>query len=383
MLDLGGTIRACSPEATLQKLLPLFDYFGITRVADITGLDTIGVAVYVCIRPNAKLLSTAQGKAISPLLAKISAIMESIEVWHAENIREPSIFGPYSELKKSHNLPSLSSLTESTINYPDSESKIVAWIETTNIIDNTPLLMPYSNYCLDSTKNCFDGGLFTSNSNGLASGNTFEEALCHALYELVERDCTANFFKMHLDQSPSHCIQKNTIQSTYIQYLISAIESGGLSLSIYDMTHHLGIPTFYALLSDSDDVRNLGAFSGYGTHLSKDIALSRAITEAIQSRLTYISGSRDDMLPFLYKRDKGSSIQPILLTPEKNYNDCITHELPTTFDGCVNKILSMLKRNQITQVAFYNHTRSDINIPVVHAIAPELNHDWRQHRMTT
>ena len=53
MRDLGGTIRATSPEATLAKLEPLLlPVFGITRVANITGLDHINIPTYVAIRPN-------------------------------------------------------------------------------------------------------------------------------------------------------------------------------------------------------------------------------------------------------------------------------------------------------------------------------------------
>ena len=48
----------------------------------------------------------------------------------------------------------------------------------------------------------------------------------------------------------------------------------------------------------------LGRFSpcaGSGCHLSADIALSRALTEAAQSRLTVIAGSRDDLFRSTYE----------------------------------------------------------------------------------
>jgi len=46
---------------------------------------------------------------------------------------------------------------------------------------------------------------------------------------------------------------------------------------------------------DSDPTRRLPAAAGHGCHPCRAVALSRALTEAAQSRLTMISGSRDDV----------------------------------------------------------------------------------------
>ena len=103
MTDLGGTFRACTPEQTLARLEPMLrEEFGITRVANVTGLDDIGIHTFVAIRPNAKLLSTSQGKGISKPLAKISAIMEGVEGWHAENLSPPDLWGTHAELSQNH-----------------------------------------------------------------------------------------------------------------------------------------------------------------------------------------------------------------------------------------------------------------------------------------
>jgi len=44
-LDLGGTFRACDPAETFARLRPILPKVGITRVADVTGLDRIGIPV--------------------------------------------------------------------------------------------------------------------------------------------------------------------------------------------------------------------------------------------------------------------------------------------------------------------------------------------------
>jgi len=47
--------------------------------------------VFQCVRPNAKALSVSQGKGINENFAKVSAIMESIETYMAENIKLPKM----------------------------------------------------------------------------------------------------------------------------------------------------------------------------------------------------------------------------------------------------------------------------------------------------
>ena len=47
----GGTHRALSPAETLERFLPLRREMGITRLANVTGLDVLGIPVYMACRP--------------------------------------------------------------------------------------------------------------------------------------------------------------------------------------------------------------------------------------------------------------------------------------------------------------------------------------------
>lgn len=77
----AGTHRRCPPEETLAAYGPMLPRFQITRLADITDLDCLGVPVFLAVRPNAKGLSVAQGKGLTRVAAKASAMMESIECY--------------------------------------------------------------------------------------------------------------------------------------------------------------------------------------------------------------------------------------------------------------------------------------------------------------
>src|SRR5438128_2287036 len=52
----GGTHRVLSPEATLAKIEPHLSAIGVTRCADVTGLDRIGIPVFCAIRPQGKMI---------------------------------------------------------------------------------------------------------------------------------------------------------------------------------------------------------------------------------------------------------------------------------------------------------------------------------------
>ena len=118
MYDLGGTYRAYEPHETLAKLQPLiWDTFGISRVANITGLDNINIPTYTAIRPLSKLVTTSQGKGITHDLAKISAIMESIEGWHCETMLFCVPLAPPVRIFLTTTCHSVLSGTQSTIHF--------------------------------------------------------------------------------------------------------------------------------------------------------------------------------------------------------------------------------------------------------------------------
>ncbi|MFE3159315.1 hypothetical protein [Streptomyces sp. NPDC059221] len=95
---LPGTVRARRPEQTWQAVAGHLPEYGITRVADLTGLDVIGLPVWTAIRPASRTLSTSQGKGASDLLAKLSAVMEAIELWHVEQPLPVTARGPAMEV---------------------------------------------------------------------------------------------------------------------------------------------------------------------------------------------------------------------------------------------------------------------------------------------
>ncbi len=83
---LCGTHRLVAPEVTLSRLARAMPVMGITRIANVTDLDIVGIPVVMVCRPNSRSLSVSQGKGLDLAAAKASGLMESIESYHAERI---------------------------------------------------------------------------------------------------------------------------------------------------------------------------------------------------------------------------------------------------------------------------------------------------------
>src|SRR4051812_1626364 len=80
----AGAHRTRPLADTIAAILPLLPAMGISRVANVTGLDFLGIPVAMSMRPASLGLSVQQGKGLSLEAAMASAIMESVESFAAE-----------------------------------------------------------------------------------------------------------------------------------------------------------------------------------------------------------------------------------------------------------------------------------------------------------
>ena len=99
-----GTHRSASLDDTLKRALRLAPVMGITRVANVTGLDSVGIPVVMVCRPNSRSVAVSQGKGIDLASARASGLMEAVELYHAETITLPLRLATYEELRYQHNV---------------------------------------------------------------------------------------------------------------------------------------------------------------------------------------------------------------------------------------------------------------------------------------
>lgn len=146
---LTGTHRTRSPRQTLDDYARFMPLMGITRLANLTGLDHIGLPVYTAIRPNSRSLATSQGKGFDADSAKASALMESIETWHAERIAHPLKWDSYWSLAETAAVVNVTETPllegrELRLDYP------CLWIEGRDLMQSQPVWVPYE----AATLNC-------------------------------------------------------------------------------------------------------------------------------------------------------------------------------------------------------------------------------------
>lgn len=286
-----GTHRTRHPADTWQAIRPLLGDYSITRVADVTGLDTLGIPVTMAVRPLARTLAVAQGKGTTLDAARVSGAMEAIEAWHGERalpavaVHRASARGlilPYPVTALEQHPGSL--LTDRTV---------LDWIPARSALDGTPSLVPAA--CVRLGRQAHDDWrmhLPSSSTNGLASGNTRAEAVTHALYELIERDVVSDL----ADRSGTvraGRIDPVSVTEPHCRRLLDLLDAARVWFELWHLPNRYGVPVMACYLWREDQPATL--VSGAGAHLDPAVALSRAITEAAQSRLTQIAGSREDV----------------------------------------------------------------------------------------
>lgn len=312
---LDGTHRVRHPEETWELISPRLSRYGITRVADVTGLDVLGIPVVMAVRPLAKTVAVSQGKGHTLPLARVSAAMEGIELWHAEHVRAPVLCSdaPGDALGLPYRVTDLATAPGSLID----ESVRFDWVAATTLCTGQSTMVPASAvYLYGPQEEPWRPPGLIENTTGLASGNAWEEAVLHALYEAIERDAVS---RQPLDRQPEVVDLGSDVHHA-IASLAARIEAGGAQLSLVNVPNRFDIPCYTAYVWSEDfPVITIG----YGAHLAPDVAASRAITEAAQSRLAGIVGSRDD-LPDIYERVARGATRPVTrLHPTVSWPQCV------------------------------------------------------------
>jgi ribosomal protein S12 methylthiotransferase accessory factor len=368
-----------TPDETLRGLRGRLDQFGITRLADITGLDRPGIPVAAAYRPAARSLAVSMGKGVTKAAAQASALMESIELWHAERPMLPIVFGCARDLQSAHRLADWTGLarpagTEFTATTP------TAWVGTESLVDGSAALLPFEAVHTDGRIPEPPGsGWFICTSNGLASGNTIEEAQLHAVCELIERDAVT-LWRLAGDPFAT-AIAVQSISSPVARSLLERFQEAGLALILHDVTSDIGVATVQCTVFEPDaDDSDLAvhATSGMGCHPSRTVALCRAMTEAAQSRLALISGARDDMFRGHYRPGPAAREQARWLREQWRASELASRahtdlpELATcTLEADLDAVLGALTARGFTPW-WVDLGRPDVGIAVGRAVVPGL-----------
>ncbi|MCL2143562.1 MAG: YcaO-related McrA-glycine thioamidation protein [Methanomassiliicoccaceae archaeon] len=282
-------IRTMLPEETLKRVLPLLSAAGLEPLEDITAKDNIGIPVFSIARMSEAhgKMKFYNGKGPTPEQAKASAVMEAMERYSAE-LRDTDeiIYGTVDEaMGTGFTLdPAEMILPLRVMNYYRNE--VIAWCRGYELFRGEDIWVPacavYHPYFPDG-----DLQLFRFHTNGIASGNTMEEAILHSMFELIERDAWS--ICEYREKANADVIVD---EGSLCAKLIKKFNDSGVEIHLKDLTSDIGIPTIGAAADDvlTKDPELLTI--GVGTHLNPEIAAIRALTEVAQSRTTHKHGSK-------------------------------------------------------------------------------------------
>ena len=371
-----GTHRTVAPADTLARLRPLLGRMGITRIANLTGLDRTGIPVVMACRPNSRSLAVSQGKGPDLAAAKASAVMEAVETFHAEAITSPLKLGSHRELTRSHPLVDVRALPAAA-GSPYDEDQPLLWIEGRDLFSGAPFWVPYEVVHTDYTLSFGPAsGYFPANTNGLASGNHLLEAVSHGIYEVVERDATTLWKRGSEDRKRAGVLDLDTVDDAACRAVLARFERADVAVKVWDTTSDVGIASFYCLVVGRGDDAADPEFGG-GCHPTRGVALLRALTEAAQARTTYIAGSRDDLGPEEYTAaTRGRRLRTCRTlmdthAPARDFHDVPTWEADG-FAEDVSRSLDRLAATGVQQVLVVDLTNPDLGVPVVRVVIPGL-----------
>ena len=374
---LHTSTRVVPPQTTLRSAKAWAKLAGIHAVRDITAMDCLGVPIFVSERRRAASRAYAFGKGCLPIDSEVGAYMEAIESYFSE----PGVARVETRCGRPSDLSGVGAGCDPILEFApkfdcradpgrslflaraeDVESGAEGWIPAELAFNPRPSEI--------------DTPLYGSSGNGLASGNSVLEASIHALYELIERDIWSIEFvrnraaRVDDDGLPRH-----------VQKIIEAAAHNGLRLVVRYVPNDYGIPFFAAFLFDPNKLESRFFNGGWGCHHDREIALTRAVTEAAQSRVAFLHGGRepkrsDDSLAEA-DRMKQQIETASRTTPSIRFEDIPEQAQATPLAAQWAAAVSGLRRVIDRPIYRVIYTPSEGPLHVVRLIVPRLEHFTR------
>ena len=372
----AGTHRTQSPEDTFRLVRPYLAKAGVTRIADVTGLDHIGVPTTLALRPNAPTMACSSGKGVTLDQAYVSGAMEAFELHASETTPLSPIRASYRDLSKSYPMPTVTNLSLAqyslfTVDWP------FYWCLGWDLISQSEIPVPMAMVGMSRASQVGSLRAFQVSSNGLGAGNSFLEAVTSGLYEVIERDGTAcHFHAATHRQRPIPLVSDLALRSfPLVAGVLQKCDQAAVGVLVQECVVDTNVPTYNALTYDTTD-RGVPVTRGSGAHLDPEIALLRAITEALQGRLNFIAGSRDDLFRSAYSRiragwrDTVNALQDLRThCPEATPMESRASD---AFETDILDLLSCVQRTGLRNVVVIDLTPPDFPVFVVRVLVPGL-----------
>lgn len=368
------THRCRAPVDTLRFIEGMKETLGMESFRDATSLDRIGLPVFTCRRTRPDQSTTWHtGKGFTAIQAQVSLTMEAIERYCSEfrdEYRNRLVRGSYNHLRKQHTAvldPAGLILPQFSQYAPDDA---LHWIAGYDLIGGEEILTPactvYHPFSLD------DKPLFNTHTDGIASGNTMEEAVFHALMEVIERDAWS-IAKFSGTACDAIAIEDGP-ENQFLLEIVEKFNHAGIEIVAKDMTSDIGIPVIAAFSQDLEQ-ENMIPIDGFGAHLDPKVAMARALTETASTRALFIQkygldGLREDLPAYYFMDDAQEDFrfyahaEKALAEMEIGYHDDLLED--------IRKSAGMLQSRGFERLIAVDLTRPDVGLPTVRVIVPGM-----------
>lgn len=257
-------------------------------------------------RPLSRALSVHQGKGASNADAQLGALLEAVESDAAEHFAAHGPVCRIADLPKNERPDDIADFAARRDRPPAAE-QAYQWVEAEDLLTGGRLHVPFEVASLDFTRGL--PSRFDRASNGLATGATREEALTTALHEIIERDAVIEWSSGGLIRCTAASLRTETVPFDWLRYWTERLNAAGVALSVYSIPSLTGSPVFVCELSErSHEVAAYHLNAGYACHCDPEVALFKALAEAVQGRATYIAGAREDLFWFYRAAPRGQAL---------------------------------------------------------------------------
>jgi bacteriocin biosynthesis cyclodehydratase domain-containing protein len=223
-----------------------------------------------------------------------------------------------------------------------------------------------------------------AHSNGLAAGNSLEEAILQGFFELIERD-SIGLWWFNRVQRPQ--VDLASFNDPYFTQLQDVYRQFNREFWVLDCTVDFGIPVFAAISRRTDKpVEDI--VYGFGAHFDAHAALLRALTEMNQTlpiaQPPYAPSDNGywttDPLTLQWLQTvtlaSDSYLAPDIATPAKTAAD-YPRQWSDDLRDDVQHAANLMRQHGHDMLAL-DMTRPDIGLSVAKVIIPNLCHFWNR-----
>ena len=400
--DSFGVERGVHPRETLRRVHPLMSRMGVTRLGEVTHLDRVGIPNFMTVRPREKGegISYYNGKGSTREQAAAGALMEAAERYSGERCDLPVIISSYAALKQKR--AAVVRLTDVVVptTQPLDVNREIEWVQGYDLIRRRPTIAPLNCVVCPYESSRYPA-FFYASTNGLASGNTLEDALCHALCEVVERDAMA-LAATAIELRPVvedllHQLQKPGVEQPVAKpggehpliahhglplrsaRLLNKLKRAGLDVFLRSISSQVGVPTIDCTIVDSATGAGHSIHGGCGTHPDSRIALMRALCEAAQSRVACIQGGREDLPEFISPPADADPRGVLGRGEVVEFATLPSYEMGRV-DQDIDFVLGRMAAAGLDSAVAFDLSRPELGIPVVRVVVPKAE-AWTVFRM--